>query len=413
MKIILHRAHQIGGCITEIIAQSGKKIIIDLGSNLPNNNENKEFSEKEVINLTKDSSAIFYTHYHGDHIGLAQFVPSEIPQFIGKTAKRVMMIKSYYIGWSDEEKDKLKGFKEYEIGKPTTIDGFEITPFTVNHSAGDAYMLLIKVDGKTILHTGDFRDHGYYGEKIYDIISKYINKTEIDFLITESTMFSRENEHVKTEMELADEARWMMEHYKYCFALTSSTDIDRIATLCSAIPDDRLIVCDKYQMKIIKAFATYPVYKKFLSHKKYEVYNKSNDIGDLLSRMKQDGFLMFVRRNDRNNGPTFVDECISKLPKQQQLLIYSMWSGYLFKEGCIKQEYVDFRNQFLNTLYLHTSGHASIDCIKQVCNLLNPCYIIPIHGEEPQKMNCFIPEFKDKTILNDFNENNVEVLFED
>ena len=46
------------------------------------------------------------------------------------------------------------------------IDGFEVTPFTVNHSAGDAYMLLIKVDGKTILHTGDFRDHGYYGEKI-------------------------------------------------------------------------------------------------------------------------------------------------------------------------------------------------------------------------------------------------------
>jgi ribonuclease J len=412
MKIIFHRAHQIGGCITEIVAANGNKIIIDLGSNLPSSNQIKhEYSENDIKKLTKDSSVIFYTHYHGDHVGLAQFVPSEIPQFIGKIAKKVMQIKASYIRWKAEDKKKLDGFFEYKIGKPMPIDCFEVTPFTVNHSAGDAYMLLIKVDGKTILHTGDFRDHGYYGEKIYDIISKYINKTEIDFLITESTMFSRENEHVKTEMELADEAKCMIEHYKYCFTLTSSTDIDRIATLCSAIPGEKLIVCDNYQMKIIKAFAHYPVYKKYLSHKKFEVYNKTDDVADLFSRMKKSGFLMFVRKNDQNNGPTFIDECIAKLPKQQQLLIYSMWSGYLLKEDCVKQEYVDFRNQFLNTLYLHTSGHASIDCIEKVCKLINPRYIIPIHGEEPQKMNCFIPEFKDKTILNDFNENNVEILF--
>lgn len=76
---------------------------------------------------------------------------------------------------------------------------------------------------------------------------------------------------------------------------------------------------------------------------------------------------------------------MANLPKQQQLLIFSIWSGCLFKEGCIKDEYVTFRNRFFYTLYLHTSGHATTKCIEKVCELVNPQYIIPIHGEEPQK----------------------------
>lgn len=60
MRIILHRAHQIGGCITEIIAKNGKKIIIDLGSNLPSSNHEKtDYSENDIRELTKDASAFF------------------------------------------------------------------------------------------------------------------------------------------------------------------------------------------------------------------------------------------------------------------------------------------------------------------------------------------------------------------
>ena len=412
MRIILHRAHQIGGCITEIIAQNGKKIIIDLGSNLPSSNHEKtDYSENDIRELTKDASAVFYTHYHGDHIGLANFVPSEILQFIGKIAKKVMLIKSYYIRWSDEDKNKLKSFSEYKIGCPINLDGFTITPFSVNHSAGDAYMLLINVDDKTILHTGDFRDHGYYGDKIYQIISKYICKQKIDFLITESTMLSRANETVLKEEDLTKEARWMMEHYKYCFALASSTDIDRIATICSAIPEQKLIVCDNYQLKIIKAFSSYPVYKKHIAHKHFEVINRASDNDDLFEHMKRYGFVMFIRQNGQTTN-CFVDDCISNLPKQQQLLIYSMWSGYLLKEGCIKEEYITLKNRFLNTLYLHTSGHASTQCLEKVIHLVNPSYIIPIHGEEPENINHFIPEFKDKTILENYIDNDIEIRFE-
>ena len=92
MKITIHRgAHQIGGCITEIKSDNAK-ILIDLGANLPDSNA-KELSETDVAELTQDTDAIFYTHYHGDHVGLFHLVPKTVPQYISKGAQEVMMCK--------------------------------------------------------------------------------------------------------------------------------------------------------------------------------------------------------------------------------------------------------------------------------------------------------------------------------
>ena len=43
-----------------------------------------------------------------------------------------------------------------------------------------------------------------------------------------------------------------------------------------------------------------------------------------------------------------------------------------------------------NCIHLHTSGHAYFDAIKEVCEVVEPKVIIPIHSEEPkefEKMN--------------------------
>ena len=39
MKITVYRPNQIGGCITEIESKAGTRIIIDIGSNLPGNQD--------------------------------------------------------------------------------------------------------------------------------------------------------------------------------------------------------------------------------------------------------------------------------------------------------------------------------------------------------------------------------------
>ena len=91
MQITIHRAAQIGGQITRIsTAQSS--IIIDLGHNLPNNtmDEDAYDNDRAIGEITEGCSAILYTHYHGDHIGLFHHVPDNIPQYIGKVAKQIV-----------------------------------------------------------------------------------------------------------------------------------------------------------------------------------------------------------------------------------------------------------------------------------------------------------------------------------
>lgn len=174
MKITIHRGiDQIGGCITEIATET-TKIFIDLGRNLPkgdNPTEDKNASKEVIEKLTKDCNAIFYTHYHGDHIDLYKYVPETIPQFIGEIAKQVMICKSKRLAKlpaktniTEKDVEKLESFKTFKAKDKIKIGDVSITPYFVSHSACDSYMFLIEANGKSVLHTGDFREHGYLGK---------------------------------------------------------------------------------------------------------------------------------------------------------------------------------------------------------------------------------------------------------
>ena len=73
MKITIHRGiSQIGGCITEIESSSGARLLIDFGHNLPEGEEqsvDKYDTPEELSALLSGVTDIYYTHYHGDHIG--------------------------------------------------------------------------------------------------------------------------------------------------------------------------------------------------------------------------------------------------------------------------------------------------------------------------------------------------------
>lgn len=102
-----------------------------------------------------------------------------------------------------------------------------VTPHFVSHSAFDAYMFKIECEGKTILHTGDFRKHGYLGKGLLPVLKKYPGK--VDILITEGTMLGRIQENVVTEHDIQQTVTKILREHKYAFALCSSTDMDRLA----------------------------------------------------------------------------------------------------------------------------------------------------------------------------------------
>ncbi len=217
MNIKIHRGlNQIGGCITEI-STATSRIFVDLGQNLPGvgepttEEEDQKLVDELFANNQKEHEAVIYTHAHEDHVGLFHHVSANIPQYIGEGGKEILIAKYEGIIKIDaqtsrmldlgtlrnpipelikeaNEKRKqlsltrqklniLRSFitwqrtKPHAVPKSFKVGDIKITPFFNCHSIYDSYMFLIEADGKRIWHTGDYREHGYMGKRLFPTLS--------------------------------------------------------------------------------------------------------------------------------------------------------------------------------------------------------------------------------------------------
>ncbi|MCH5163964.1 MAG: MBL fold metallo-hydrolase [Clostridiales bacterium] len=382
MQIKIHRGtHQIGGCVTEIKTAKAR-IIIDMGEELPTNQGQTPLEIDGVTKGTPDCNGVLITHYHGDHVGMFEKVLPQIPIYMGKVAKQIYAVVQNTLKAKLNKGNpiKVQSFNEYTIGKPLYFGDIKVTPYTIDHSAFDAYMLLIEAEGKRILHTGDFRMHGARGNKMPAVLEKYCKN--IDVLITEGTMLSRINEQVFTEHELGLKAEQLMQKNKYIFAICSSTNIDTIAEFYNAALKNNkpFIVCEKdFQAEILK-IVTHNSSSQFYNFDRRKVYSYGENLNKF---MTERGFFFLGRANNT------TQKAIQAFP--DSLLIYSMWSGYLNEKHPAFDKYKsDFINNAISNgcrvINLHTSGHASIDEIIKICEITGAKTIIPIHSENPEML---------------------------
>ena len=161
MKInILRGQDQIGGSIIEI-STATTRLILDAGVEL---DEGEQIMIPEIGGLfsgEKAYDAVFVSHYHADHMGLLNHVLKGIPIYMGEKAYRIASAASEYLR---REISFVPNFILDE--QPITIGDIQLTPISCDHSAFDAYMFLIEVDGKTLLYTGDFRANGRLGDEM-------------------------------------------------------------------------------------------------------------------------------------------------------------------------------------------------------------------------------------------------------
>lgn len=392
MKIRIHRgSKQIGGCITEIQSASGTRILIDLGHNLPGESgaDDKFDDPTNLSALLEGISGIIYTHNHGDHLGFYHVVPELIPQYIGQMSRDVVFnILEETLNKANRSKRKsliqdieckilrLKAFRTYVSGRAFSIGDIKITPFFVSHSAADSHLLLIECDGKRVVHTGDLREHGFLGKGLEKILRKYL--TDVDVLIIEGTMLSRDDEHTRSESELQSMMADLMTQYKNVFVLCSSTNFDRLAGLhkVNAKFKGRPFVCDVYQNRQFKTLSSYSG-----TYSDLYLINDAVEMSlrkvNLHRKMVDKGFTMVVRDN-----PAFrkwISYLMLLLDPSQTVLVYSQYKGYLEEQSKLQEFVKLFGN---NIAYVHTSGHATRKTLAKVCNLLNPkIAIIPIHKD--------------------------------
>lgn len=204
MKIKIHKgSNQIGGSIVEISTDKAK-IIIDFGADLSTSKSIKNDIDIEGVTKGKiDCDAILLTHYHGDHIGLISRVLPDIPIYLGETAKNIQ--EKLYNRTNKSMLPIVGKFRTFKALDNLKFGDITVTPLFIDHSAFDAYMFLIKIQDIKILHTGDFRMHGFRGSKTIPLVKKYVG--EVDYIISEGTLLSRSNKKIMTESQLEQRAK--------------------------------------------------------------------------------------------------------------------------------------------------------------------------------------------------------------
>lgn len=377
MQITIHRGtHQIGGCVTEITS-GNDKVFIDFGADLPGAVHGSPIRPIAGLTVPDGSNgALFFTHYHGDHVGRLREVRAEIPIYMGKTAKA--LFAAYARRTQSEILGKIDPIIPFSPLETIHVGNIAVTPLMVDHSAFDAYMFVIEADGKRVLHTGDFRLHGFRGPKTLPMLRRYAHG--IDCAICETTNLSRGDAPMMTERELQAAARTILRENKYVFVLCSSTNIDRIGAFYHANPRGRLFVCDKYQKNQLETVRN--------AHKRYSAFYDFAHVysyaPDLDERMERQGFCMLIRQ-----GEPFAK--LLERYKGRSRVIYSMWSGYLKGETRNGPLAALLRGHELT--FLHTSGHASARDLSAFYHALRPkAGLLPIHGEAPEKLRELLPD---------------------
>lgn len=428
MKITIHRGtDQIGGCITEY-ELNGWKLFVDFGNQLPGAPPSINPLKIDGLNCGDISkSALLITHYHGDHIGkLAEADPS-IPTYMGHTGHDIFCKLQRRLTKIDGEAgEKAKSTLERCENVNTFLDGenfsfgpFVIEPIKMDHSAYDAYGFIIKNkdnDEDIVFHTGDFRAHGLYGEEFYNKISSI---PAVKAIVCEGTNIEKENPKADPEYMVEDRFKTLFKEHKYNVVFVSSTNIDRLFGIYrAAMAADRPILMDEYQFDILNSVIgendwsqndkewgalpdenrdeqSYPVERFYEFDKGLPIilrYDRKSRtyprffISEKLRRLINWKGCVLISRST----PQFID-LIDSLSKGKTKKYLSMWSGYL------NQESPAYNENLANAVgddyeYVHTSGHADADTLRQLFMKINADIIIPMHTANPQKFLEKFPE---------------------
>jgi ribonuclease J len=194
LVLTVHRGtRQIGGSCIEIEHPQGDRLILDAGRPL-----DAPDGATGLLPASLDRSrpaTVLISHPHQDHWGLVEELPSAWSIWTGARSAKLIAVTSEVT-----RRPFGRTLRTWESRSgPFAIGPFAVTPILTDHSAFDAYMLLIEGAGKRLLYTGDFRRHGRKSALVDRLMAH--PPAGIDVLLTEGTKLGSEKP-VKSEDEI-------------------------------------------------------------------------------------------------------------------------------------------------------------------------------------------------------------------
>ena len=359
-------ASQIGGVCTEVFTNQ-TRIFFDFGTPLEGEGNQDKLEIEGLTFGTANTDAVFLTHYHGDHVGEVPNIISSIPVYMHKTARKILQAQQEHkvgIGEIVWAKDVL----DLSVDEPVVIKDLKITPLASDHSASDSLMYLVEGYGKRILITGDFRLHGFYGDRVRKTFETI---GHIDLMLTEGTNLNRESKNNNDEKWVTKRFEEILEKYTYVFLFTSASNIDRIAAFSRCVPEGEYVIADEYQQKI-QQIADETREDEFKSNKVlyYSDYLKP--------KFEEKGGGMVVRSSDMFKE--IVSYFSDKYP-DETCLIYSMWQGYEDKFSNVREMLACCKN----VVKIHVSGHVTKEDLEEVIRTVRPEKLVIHHTSDNEE----------------------------
>lgn len=386
VTLTVHRStKEIGGNCIEIASASGERLILDVGRPL-----DAPDAATDLLPETLDRSrpaTVLISHPHQDHYGLLEEIPGGWAVHAGEATEKLIRLTAAITG-----KTIGCSFNHWAAGQPQRIGDFTVTPMLTDHSAFDAHMLLIEVDGRRFFYSGDFRRHGRKAALVERLMAS--PPPDIDVLLMEGTNLGSEKPTM-TEADLEGDFVSLFEETPgRVFVAWSAQNIDRTVTLYrAALKTGRTLVVDLYTAEVMELLAEHgrlpqPDWrgvKVVITSALSRMYRRT-DRDDLVARMARNGIPARALADTPGKWISMIRPSMIRdldragvEPTQHDAWSYSMWKGYLAKEdGQRLQSWFDAGGA--KARHIHTSGHASPADLRAFAAALAPKMMVPIHG---------------------------------
>jgi ribonuclease J len=286
----------------------------------------------------------------------------------------------------------VRDYRHWESGKQIEIGPFKVTPYLTDHSAFDAYMLLIEAAGKRILYSGDFRSHGRKAALVQRLMVS--PPPDIDVLLMEGTNLGSDKS-TKSELDLEND---FVEIFRRTpgrvFVCWSAQNIDRTVTLYRAcLKTGRTLVVDLYTAEVLELLADagrlpqagWRNLKVVITRAFSRLY-KAKGRADFVDRMAAQGISAARLTENMDKWvimirPSLMRDMAPKgvTPTPDDAWSYSQWRGYLKQaDGMALKSWFDEGGS--RETHVHTSGHASVADLKAFAAAMKPRMLVPIHG---------------------------------
>ena len=389
VTLTIHRAaKEIGGNCIEIAAK-GERILLDAGRPLDASGDEPCGIIPRTLNTELPVAGVLLSHAHQDHYGILNELPASWPVYCGKAAESLIRLTSGIF-----EKIPPQQFRNWESDVPFELGPFRITPFLTDHSAFDAYMLLIEVNGCRILYSGDFRTHGRKAVLVSRMMAS--PPPSVDALIMEGTNLGS-NKPCGSEEELEER---FIELFKATagrvFVSWSAQNVDRTVTLFKACANRavrRTLVVDLYTAEVMEMLADFGRlprpgwgHVKVVVTKAFARMYEKTGRGDFLKRMLPHGISAKALAENPSNWVVMTRKSLLRdfehcgvVPSSSDVWSWSMWGGYLKEgDGLVLKDW--FESRGCPACHIHTSGHAAPSDLREFATSINPKVLIPVHG---------------------------------